>query len=46
MIGRIPNGFPEVKDAGVSSPPSKSFFLPSALSGDSFEQLIAAGDNF
>jgi hypothetical protein len=37
-MGRTPSGFPEVKDAGVS-PLSKPFFLPWALSGDSFERV-------
>lgn len=42
VMGRIPNGFHEVKDAGVA-PSSKPFFLPLALSGESFERMIAAG---
>lgn len=46
VMGRIPNGFSEVKDAGVSLPSSKPFFLLWALSGDSFEGGVAAGDSF
>lgn len=40
---RIPSGLPERKYAGVSLPPSKTVFLPLALSGMALSRWAASG---